>query len=334
MLSKPIPLHSRASAHLFGGEDIIEFEDFFEKSQEDAECSSESIENLLHFDSFHPDVFDAIENDTPENELPGIIEDHLNTIRCPSYGRPSPQPKGANGKPLVYSSIKGDELPPYSFKFELTQWSGQTGLENAFCVNVFVMHASSIVGQLDAFLIDREAGSRSSFSVLCRQNEYVKNVISSVCDDHGTVRYGNVDVRTACYHKTATRGGLLVLKSIVVNSLHRHDDVGIRCVYTLLQWLNTDAAAFTAIQRVSSTWSLALVAPFGQGRLSPSNVQDRMDVNYRVIQQLLRIGFRQTEQGSSVMYIIPARLQQLPGRSTESLPAASLDKCSFMSPWN
>lgn len=314
MLSKPISLHSRASAHLFGGEDVIEFEDFFEKRQEDAECPSESIENLLCSDLFHPAVFDGMEHDTPENELANVIEDPLNTIRCPSHERPSLQPKGANGKPLVYSDMQADELPSYSFKFELTQWSGQAGLENAFCVNVFVMHASSIIGQLDAFLIDREAGSRTSFSVLCRQNEYVKSVISSVCDDHGTVRYGNVDVRSASYHKTATRGGLLVLKSIVVDSLHRHDDVGIRCVYTLLQWLNTVAAAFTAIQRVSSTWSLALVAPFGQGKLCPLNVQDMMVVNNRVIQQLLRIGFRQTEQGSSVMYVIPARLQQLPRR--------------------
>lgn len=329
---QPIPLHSRASAHLFDEEDVIEFEDFFERNQEDIQGPSASIESLIGPDLFCDPVFDSL---PPENEFPELMHDALNTIQNTSSVGPGLRPRGANGKLLVYSGMKVDEVPSYSFNFELTQLSDQVEPENAYCVGVFVKHGSSIIGQLDAFLIDREAESNASFSALCGHSDYVRGVVSSVCDDHGVVRYGNVDVLTASYHKTASRGGLLVLKSITVHPQHRCDDVGIRCVLALLHWLNTDAAALTATLRVSSTWSLALVAPLGQqGKLYPLSVRDRPVENNRVVQQFLRIGFQQTEVGSSVMYVTPARLQQPPRQTIEASPVTSPIDCSFISPWN
>lgn len=319
-------MHSRASAHLFEGEDAIEFDDVFEGKQEE-DVSTGSIEGLLHSDSQPTSVLGIA---LPQDELLGFVEENINLFENAPSRIPVVQPKGTNGRPLVFTETKTDELPYYSFHFELTQFSEQSEQGRAFCVGVSVRYFSTVIGQLNALLIDRDAISETPFHSVCSQDEYVGNVVSNVCDAHGMVRYGSVDTFTTSCHKAASRRGLLVLKSIMVDHFHRHEDVGIRCVWALLQWLNMDAAAFTSKLSVSSVWTLALVAPLGQqGIQFTLDDRDRMLASNRVAQQFRRIGFQQTQRGSHAMFVIPARLRRLPKPTTELFPSASLPDSFF-----
>lgn len=329
MTHGPVPLHSTVSAHLFGGEDVIEFEDFFEKNEDITNTATTSFQRLLSGESVHPATFDIVSFPSFSSDV-GTLSKLYDQPQEQEHERerePDPQlsvpfRKGTNGNLLLCWQSTNGEDPSYQLDFELTQDDSNLHAHCGYYVNVYIRFASAIVGQVNAFLIDREKASPRTFCEVCDKCVYIRNVVFKICDQCGRVKYGSInDLDVNCL-MFASRQGLVVFTGIMIDSEHRHKNVGIRCAQALLYWLNTDAAKFLSTFGISPIWTLALVAPSSQenGNYTQNCPDERM-ISYGVEHQFMQIGFRQTNISNSIWYLTPMQFRLFNEASFTPAPA-------------
>ena len=111
--------------------------------------------------------------------------------------------------------------------------------ESVLVVGVSILHERTAVGSLKGMIIDRSFRPAWQFHELCdSESQELQEMGVCFCNDDGTLRYKDLDGLTAEQDGAASSGGFLQIEMVSIVEAHRHQDLGIRCVKALLEWLN------------------------------------------------------------------------------------------------
>lgn len=111
--------------------------------------------------------------------------------------------------------------------------------ESVVMIRVSITHEKELVGHLNGLVIDRDFRPRSQFHELCdSQSQELQGMGVCFCNDDGTLRYKTLNGLAKEKDDAASSGGFLQIENVSIDEAHRHKDLGIRCVKTLLEWLN------------------------------------------------------------------------------------------------
>lgn len=129
-----------------------------------------------------------------------------------------------------------DTVVGYAFTIKLDRHYENKSL---VMIHVSITHEKENIGNLNGLIIDRDFRPRSHFHELCdSESQELQGMGVCFCNDDGTLRYKTLDGLTEEQDGAASSGGFLQIEQVSIDEAHRHKDLGIRCIKTLLQWLN------------------------------------------------------------------------------------------------
>ena len=164
---------------------------------------------------------------------------------------------------------------------------------------------NTVVGSLEGSLLIRglsDIGSMRfrfcNFHSICDDiSEQMQEISTTLCNADGSLRPDNIDGLSEADASWANEQGFFHLETLKVDEAHRHQDLGVRFLRSLLEWLDTDAD-------VDEMWTFAVV--------DAGTMESEHDAYRKALLQFARLGFRQQAFGSSLWYIIPRRVGLLP----------------------
>lgn len=160
----------------------------------------------------------------------------------------------------------------YSFHVKL---SAHYEYETVVDVHVTILCGESKIGFMEALVIDRDFQPSWNFHELCDAlSGELQRLTFGRCHDDGRLRYAEFHGLTAEKDSAASAGGFLHIDLVSIDPEHRRKDVGVRCVKTVLEWMNLcDEEAhkawgerlrsipFNFTSRLRFGWSFAVMSP-------------------------------------------------------------------------
>ena len=177
------------------------------------------------------------------------------------------------------------------------------------------------VGSASGSLVIR--GSGWDFWEVCdSQSQELCDVANDLCgsDSHGRL-VRDIDGLSSSEHACASKGGFLHISHVTLEAAHRGADIGLRCLYELLNWLKCGPAGLPA-------WTIAVLFPAPDPCADPDwrSQQDKEEtdeekeksmaaykINIQKIRaQWSRLGFVRKSMKSSFSYLLPSRVTLQP----------------------
>jgi hypothetical protein len=207
------------------------------------------------------------------------------------------------GRAAKGGAAKGGVQVDFCFKvFRVDDFGGDTLRRvTGECVQRAGGGKKTVVGSLEGSLLIRglsEIGSKRfrfcNFHSICDDiSKEMQEISTTLCNADGSLRPDNIDGLGEADASWADEQGFFHLETLEVDETHRHQDLGVRFLRSLLEWLNTDAD-------VDEMWTFAIV--------EAGTLESEHDTYRKALLQFARLGFRQQAFGSSLWYIIPRRV--------------------------
>ena len=206
-------------------------------------------------------------------------------------------------------------IPATAYELRVTPTVVRHGV-TAIRAEVVTAQDQTVVGTLHGQLVDRGrlADARQSFYDACAQatasnaadNEFsslLTTVARGICHEDGSLQQSEVDGLSERERANASKGGFVHLGMLDLQHKHRSNDVGVRVVKTLLEWM-------------AGRWTIAVLTSGLNKDASEAGGESeakRQLAFAKVARQRSRLGFQPTRRGviDAWWYLIPERLRLL-----------------------